>query len=125
MTDLAALEAAATPGPWKWVGTGSEGGTILAENARLTPLGLKDRRVARLTAANPENDGPLIAAMRNALPRLLRIEAAARELQDALDERPPEGPDPTTIEVEQWYIRSDQRIRNARAALRDAIEDKP
>jgi hypothetical protein len=75
MTDLRALDAAATPGPWR-------------------PEQSSDRMTVFLRAADSQGsipvsglwpeDAALIAATRNALPYLLDVVDAARAINDAL-----------------------------------------
>lgn len=53
------------------------------------------------------------------------LREAAQEVLDAMGERPPEGPEPTTIEVERWYIANDGRIIRALSALRATLSVTP
>ena len=88
MTDLRALLAAATPGPWavdhgdndppdQWEFAPLVAGTPFCDWTRETEMGLS------------ESDAALIVAAVNALPALLDVAAAAREMTDWFEDPTP------------------------------------
>lgn len=76
MDRLRELAAAATPGPWRWVVTGSEGGTLYSPDTRHRPL---TGRIARFTGIRASADGSFAAAANpDTVLRLLDVVDAVR-----------------------------------------------
>ena len=82
LKDLRRLDAAATDGPWEWVGSalnGGEHGAVVVIEVRDTPEGqYPELQSAELVMANEEPDRGIITFLRNHVPTIAALAEVAQ-----------------------------------------------